>query len=115
MALLKQGTGKKEKITITAEKGRLSQEEIERMVQVHHPPSRFIAVCGWCHSLCTGPGLVHVNPTPAHLRWSPQEAEEYAEQDKEVKARIDARNQLETFCYSMKSSMVGRWLLGHLC
>jgi len=27
------GTGKKEKITITAEKGRLSQEEIERMVQ----------------------------------------------------------------------------------
>lgn len=33
-----QGTGKKEKITITAEKGRLSQEEIERMVQVRHPP-----------------------------------------------------------------------------
>ncbi len=27
------GTGKKEKITITAEKGRLSQEEIERMVK----------------------------------------------------------------------------------
>jgi hypothetical protein len=28
-----QGTGKSEKITITAEKGRLSQEDIERMVQ----------------------------------------------------------------------------------
>ena len=27
------GTGKKEKITITAEKGRLSEEEIERMVK----------------------------------------------------------------------------------
>jgi heat shock protein 5 len=27
------GTGKKEKITITSDKGRLSQEEIERMVQ----------------------------------------------------------------------------------
>merc|ERR1712167_81649 len=27
------GTGKQEKITITAEKGRLSEEEIERMVQ----------------------------------------------------------------------------------
>jgi endoplasmic reticulum chaperone BiP len=27
------GTGKKEKITITAEKGRLSQEEIDRMVK----------------------------------------------------------------------------------
>merc|ERR1712017_69507 len=28
-----QGTGKSEKITITAEKGRLSEEEIERMVE----------------------------------------------------------------------------------
>lgn len=28
------GTGKREKITIMAEKGRLSQEEIERMVKV---------------------------------------------------------------------------------
>ena len=30
------------------------------------------------------------------------EAEEFAEQDKKVKARIDARNQLETYCYNMK-------------
>lgn len=51
------GTGKKEKITITAEKGRLSQEEIERMVK---------------------------------------EAEEFADQDKAVKSKIDARNQMET-------------------
>ncbi len=60
------GTGKKEKITITAEKGRLSQDEIERMVK---------------------------------------EAEEFAEQDKAVKAKIDARNQLETYCYNMKSTV----------
>lgn len=60
------GTGKKEKIVITAEKGRLSQEEIERMVR---------------------------------------EAEEFAEQDKKVKGRIDARNQLETYCYNMKSTV----------
>jgi heat shock protein 5 len=60
------GTGKKEKITITAEKGRLSQDEIERMVK---------------------------------------EAEEFAEQDKAVKSKIDARNQLETYCYNMKSSV----------
>lgn len=60
------GTGKKEKITITAEKGRLSQEEIERMVK---------------------------------------EAEEFAEQDKKVKAKIDARNQLETYVYNMKSTV----------
>merc|ERR1711998_167671 len=44
------GTGKAESITITAEKGRLSEEDIERMVQ---------------------------------------EAEEFAEEDKKVKARID--------------------------
>lgn len=30
------------------------------------------------------------------------EAEEFAEQDKKVKAKIDARNQLETYCYNMK-------------
>ncbi|GIL68671.1 hypothetical protein Vafri_21913 [Volvox africanus] len=60
------GTGKKEKITITAEKGRLSQEDIERMVR---------------------------------------EAEEFAEQDKAVKSKIDARNQLETYCYNMKSTV----------
>ena len=33
------------------------------------------------------------------------EAEEYAEQDKAVKGRIDARNRLETYCYNMKSTI----------
>jgi heat shock protein 5 len=60
------GTGKKEKITIKAEKGRLSDEEIQRMVQ---------------------------------------EAEEFAEQDKAVKARVDAKNQLETYAYNIKSTV----------
>ncbi|CBJ48460.1 Molecular chaperones GRP78/BiP/KAR2, HSP70 superfamily [Ectocarpus siliculosus] len=58
------GTGKAEKITITADKGRLSEEEIERMVR---------------------------------------EAEEYAEEDKAVKDRIDARNSLESYLYNMKN------------
>ncbi|RWW31253.1 hypothetical protein GW17_00004124, partial [Ensete ventricosum] len=60
------GTGKSEKITITNEKGRLSQEEIERMVR---------------------------------------EAEEFAEEDKKVKEKIDARNQLETYVYNMKNTI----------
>ena len=30
------------------------------------------------------------------------EAEEFAEADKKVKGRVDARNQLETYCYNMK-------------
>jgi len=60
------GTGKSEKITITAEKGRLSEEEIERMVR---------------------------------------EAEEYAEEDKKVKERIDARNGLESYLYNLKNTL----------
>ena len=60
------GTGSKEKITITNDSGRLSQEEIERMVQ---------------------------------------EAEEFAEEDKAVKEKIDARNTLESYVYSIKSQL----------
>mmetsp|Transcript_14164 Transcript_14164/g.29309 ORF Transcript_14164/g.29309 Transcript_14164/m.29309 type:complete len:658 (-) Transcript_14164:65-2038(-) len=60
------GTGKAEKITITAEKGRLSDEEIERMVK---------------------------------------EAEDYAEEDKKIKERIDARNGLESYLYNLKNSL----------
>merc|ERR1719321_286557 len=59
-------TGKAEKITITADKGRLSQEDIERMVQ---------------------------------------EAEEFAEEDKKVKDRIDAKNGLESFLYNLKNTL----------
>jgi heat shock protein 5 len=60
------GTGKSEKITITNDKGRLSQEEIERMVE---------------------------------------EAEEFAEEDRKIKERVDARNSLETYAYNMKNSV----------
>ena len=60
------GTGKAEKITITAEKGRLSEEEIERMVQ---------------------------------------EAEEFAEEDKRTRQRIEGRNALESYCYRLKGMM----------
>lgn len=60
------GTGKSEKITITAEKGRLSEDEIERMVR---------------------------------------EAEQFAEEDKKVKERIDARNGLESYLYNLKNTL----------
>eukprot|EP01029_Cantina_marsupialis_P009997 TRINITY_DN2294_c0_g2_i1.p1 TRINITY_DN2294_c0_g2~~TRINITY_DN2294_c0_g2_i1.p1 ORF type:complete len:661 (+),score=263.40 TRINITY_DN2294_c0_g2_i1:41-2023(+) len=58
------GTGNSEKITITAEKGRLSEEEIQRMVQ---------------------------------------EAEEYADEDKSLKEKIDARNGLEGYLYNLRN------------
>merc|ERR1712061_954565 len=60
------GTGNAEKITITNDKGRLSQEEIERMVS---------------------------------------EAEEFQEEDKKVREKIEARNQLENYVYSMKNTL----------
>merc|ERR1712196_111958 len=60
------GTGKAEKITITAEKGRLSEEDIERMVR---------------------------------------EAEEYADEDKKVKERIDGRNGFESYLYNLKNTL----------
>merc|ERR1712151_576301 len=60
------GTGKNEKITITNDKGRLSQEEIERMVN---------------------------------------EAAEFEEEDKKVREKIEARNSLENYVYSMKNPL----------
>ncbi|KAF4348966.1 hypothetical protein F8388_010010 [Cannabis sativa] len=57
---------KVESITITDEKGRLSQEDIERMVK---------------------------------------EAEEFAEEDKMMKEKIDSRNKLETYVYNMKNTV----------
>lgn len=60
------GTGKSESITITNDKGRLSADEIERMVA---------------------------------------EAEKYAEEDKATRERIEARNSLENYAFSLKNQV----------
>mmetsp|Transcript_28250 Transcript_28250/g.45749 ORF Transcript_28250/g.45749 Transcript_28250/m.45749 type:complete len:662 (+) Transcript_28250:155-2140(+) len=67
------GSGKKEKIVITNDKGRLSPDEIERMVK---------------------------------------EAEEYAEEDKKIKKRVDAKNSLEQYIYSMKNTVEDKEKMG---
>ena len=59
-------TGKQNQITITNEKGRLSQSDIDRMVS---------------------------------------EAEKYAAEDDANKQKIEAKNGLENYCYSMKSTL----------
>ena len=64
------GSGKSEKITITNDSGRLSPEEIERMVQ---------------------------------------EAEEFAEEDKLERERIDAKNDLETWLFNQKSDIKDKY------
>merc|ERR1712034_137437 len=58
--------GKTEKIVITNDKGRLSKEEIEKMVN---------------------------------------DAEKYAKEDEKVKAKVDAKNKLENYLFSMKSTI----------
>merc|ERR1719472_185563 len=59
-------TGKVNQITITNEKGRLSQSDIDRMVS---------------------------------------EAEKYAAEDEQNKKKIEAKNGLENYCYSMKNTL----------
>jgi len=59
-------TNKQNKITITNDKGRLSKDEIEKMVQ---------------------------------------DAEKYKVEDEIIKARVEAKNALENYCYSMKNTL----------
>ncbi|KAI8096587.1 heat shock 70 kDa protein [Halteromyces radiatus] len=61
-------SGKSESITITNDKGRLSQEDIDRMVR---------------------------------------EAEEFADEDRAIRERTEAKNQLENYIYSLKSQLSG--------
>merc|ERR1711861_53151 len=60
-----EGTGKSEKITITNDKGRLTEEEIEKMIK---------------------------------------DAEQFADEDKKVKERVDARNSFDGYLHSMRSA-----------
>lgn len=60
------GTGKTESITITNDKGRLSKEDIERMVE---------------------------------------ESEKFADQDKAIKEKLDAKHQLDNYVYQMRNQI----------
>jgi L1 cell adhesion molecule like protein len=66
VSALEKSTGKENKITITNDKGRLSQDEIERMVE---------------------------------------EAEKYKAEDDANRNRIEAKNGLENYCFSIKTSI----------
>jgi len=68
VSALEKSTGKEQKITITNDKGRLSQDEIERMVS---------------------------------------EGEKYKAEDDANRNRIESKNGLENYCYSLKGSISG--------
>ena len=66
VSALEKSSGKSEKITVTNDKGRLSKDDIERMVK---------------------------------------EAEKFKEEDKKEGEKVDARNNLESYVYQVKSSI----------
>jgi len=68
-------TGKSERITITNDKGRLSQEQIDKMVK---------------------------------------DAEKYKDDDVQQRERIEAKNQLENYAYTIRSSLQDENLAGKL-
>jgi heat shock protein 1/8 len=66
VAAVDKSTGKASNITITNDKGRLSKEEIEKLVK---------------------------------------DAEKYKQHDEEVKKKVDAKNSLENYCYSVRNTL----------
>ena len=66
VSALEKGTGKTQKITITNDKGRLSKEDIERMVS---------------------------------------DAEKFKDEDEKEAGRVQAKNALESYAYSLKSTL----------
>merc|ERR1712021_309398 len=75
VSALEKSTGKENKITITNDKGRLSQDEIERMVS---------------------------------------EAEKFKAEDDANRNRIESKNGLENYCYSLKSSISSEEVAGKI-
>jgi L1 cell adhesion molecule like protein len=73
---VEKSSGKENKITVTDDRGRLSKEEIERMVK---------------------------------------DAETYRAEDEKQKQRISARNELESYCYDMKSAVEDEELKVAIC
>lgn len=67
VSAVEKSTGKAEKITIKNESSRLSQEDIDRMVQ---------------------------------------EAEKYKEADERTRQRVESRNKLENYCFSLRSTVL---------
>ena len=66
VSAVEKSTGKNSKITITNEKGRLSQSEIDRLVK---------------------------------------EAEKFKDEDEKAKSKVESKNTLEHYCYSMRQTL----------
>jgi hypothetical protein len=122
------GTGKKESITITSDKVRWGwhcagalvgacvhlggawwADSSRRCVPVFlagswHLPDVLHACCHHA-DLTPVPTLPQGRLSQEEIEEMVKQAEQYAEQDKALKDRIEARNQLETYIYNMKSTI----------
>lgn len=108
-------TGKSQQITITNEKGRLSQAEIDRtylLVSTLKPawtsrvavvPVHACIVVILLHEITSSPGF-HCN---VHHTGMVQEAERYKAEDEANKEKIEAKNGLENYCFQMRNSLDG--------
>jgi molecular chaperone DnaK (HSP70) len=91
-------SGASKDITITAEKGRLSEDEIERMVREVCAPRPRV-------SLWRVDGVFWGSPTsPVDV---PTQAEEFADNDAKLRENVEARNQFEAYAYQLRGSLDG--------
>ncbi|KAJ3092812.1 ATPase with role in protein import into the ER [Quaeritorhiza haematococci] len=104
------GTGKSESITITNDKGRLSEEEIERMVKEAEQVCMILAITFLPSSqvatliqMCLDDVLIRLPDCPIS---------QFAEEDKAIKERIEAKNTFENYMYTLKNQLNDESQLG---
>merc|ERR1719233_1606944 len=85
------GTGSKEKITITNDQNRLTPEDIERMITITNDQNRL---------------------TPEDIERMINDAEKFADEDAALKGKVEARNELESYAYSLKNQLSDKEKLG---
>merc|ERR1719164_245568 len=81
VSALEKSTGKEYKITITNDKSRLSKEDVEKMTADAEKYAK------------------------EDVEKMTADAEKYAKEDEEFKKKVEAKNGLENYCYSMKNTL----------
>merc|ERR1719389_44465 len=96
------GTGNSEKIIITNDKGRLTEEQIERMIKEAEEFAEEDKGTGNSEKITITNDKGRL--TEEQIERMIKEAEEFAEEDKALKEKVDARNAFDNYLHSMKSA-----------
>jgi len=101
------GTGSKEKITITNDQNRLTPEDIEK-ITITNDQNRL-----------TPEDIEKITITNDQNRLTPEDiekmindAEKFADEDAKLKGKVEARNELESYAYSLKNQIGDKEKLG---